>query len=108
VHHYTTPKDKGIGIMISGTMSRGFTLSKEELAQVNEMRLGKSYEDAESVNAKCRSANKMPLTKSPFIREFKYGSKGDGYWSYKHMVIQLEDCIDCFKLCIPNMNLCSC
>ena len=88
--------------MISGTMSRGFTLSKEELAQVNEMRLGKSYEDAESVNARCESANKMPLTESPFIRELEYGSKREGYWSYEHMVIQLEDCIDCLKVLCPQ------
>ena len=61
-----------MGLIISGTMSRefgwGLHLSKEELAQVNETQLGKSYEDAESVYAKCRSANKIPLTESPFIK----------------------------------------
>ncbi len=80
----------------------GFNLSKDELAQVNEARLGKLYEDAESVYAKCRSANKIPLTESPFIKEFKFGSKGEGYCSYKHMVIQLEDCIDYLKVLYPQ------
>ena len=29
-----------------------------------------------------------------FIKEFYYGAKKYGYWSYKHLIIQLEDCID--------------
>jgi hypothetical protein len=102
------PKDDEMGLIISGTMSRefgwGLDLSKEELAQVTEMQVGKSYEDAESANAKCGSANKMPITESPFIREFKYGSKGEGYWNYEHMVIQLEDHIDCLKVLHPEYD----
>jgi hypothetical protein len=73
------PKDEGMGLMISATMSRefgwGLDLSKEDLAQVNETWLGKSYEDAESATAKHGSANKIPLTKSPFIRAFEYWLK---------------------------------
>jgi hypothetical protein len=38
---------------------------------------------------------KKTLTKSPFVFEFEYGANGKGYWVYEHMVLQLEDCIDC-------------
>jgi hypothetical protein len=58
--------------------------------------------------AKRGTANKSPLTDNPFMREFEYGAKGEGYWSYEHMVIQLEDCIDCLKVLYPNTHLFSC
>ena len=29
--------------------------------------------------------------------EFEYGAKKYGYWSYEHLIIQLEDCIDVMK-----------
>jgi len=60
--------------------------------------LGQAYRDGESAKAKRETAIKRPLTCSHFIREFEYGYKGEGYWSYEHMVIQLEDCIDCLKV----------
>ena len=33
---------------------------------------------------------------NPFVRKFMYGSgqSKDGYWSYEHLVVQLEDCLD--------------
>ena len=47
---------------------------------------------------------KKPLTKSPFIFEFEYGASGEGYWVYEHMVLQLEDCMDCLKVLYPQHN----
>ena len=32
-----------------------------------------------------------------FVREFEYGAKKDGYWSYENLIIQSEDCIDVTK-----------
>lgn len=36
------------------------------------------------------------MEEDPFVRLFQYGnSEGkEGYWSYEHMVTQLEDCLD--------------
>ena len=31
---------------------------------------------------------------SPFSVLFEYGASGDGYWTYDHMVLQLEDVVD--------------
>ena len=41
--------------------------------------------------------NKQPLTRSQFVVEFEYGASNQGYWDYNHMVLQLEDCIDCLQ-----------
>ena len=39
------------------------------------------------------------------MREFGYGSNGDGYWTYKSMAIQMEDCIDCLKHLHPEFDI---
>ena len=102
------PKDEGMGIMISAMMSRefgwGFELTPEQLAKVNKKRAGENYEDAESATSKRGNAVKAPLTESPFVREFEYGVNAQGYWSYEHMVMQLEDCIDCLKVVYPEID----
>ena len=43
------------------------------------------------------TTKKMPLTESPFIHKFEFG--GDkGYWTGNHMIVQVEDCIDCLRI----------
>jgi hypothetical protein len=44
------------------------------------------------------------LRYSPFVVEFEYGSNNDGYWSYEHMVLQLEDCVDCLQVLAPQFD----
>jgi hypothetical protein len=87
-----------ISAMISREFGWGIHTTKEQLQTKNAMRLGQACRDDESTKAKRGPAIKNPHTCSPFIREFEYGSKGEGYWSYEHMVILLEDCIDCLKV----------
>jgi hypothetical protein len=36
--------------------------------------------------------------------EFDYGANNEGYWSYDHMVLQLEDCVDCLKVLAPHFD----
>ncbi len=36
--------------------------------------------------------------------KFEYGAKAEGYWVYEHMVLQLEDCVDCIKVLYPEHN----
>jgi len=73
------PKDEGMGIMISAMTSRefgrGIDITKEQLETINGMCLGQTYRDGESAKAKRGTAIESPLTCSPFIREFEYGSK---------------------------------
>ncbi len=65
--------------MISATMSRefgwGLDLSKEDLAQVNETRLGKSYEDAESATANVDQQTKCHLPKALSSENLNMGRK---------------------------------
>ena len=44
------------------------------------------------------SEKKQPLLESPFVVKLEYGANKDGYWTGNHMVLQLEDCIDCLKV----------
>jgi hypothetical protein len=36
----------------------------------------------------------MTLTESPFILKFEFGGYR-GYWTGNHMILQVEECIDC-------------
>ena len=54
------------------------------------------YADAAASTKIRGSSHKKDLApgESVFSVMFQYGSSGDGYWTYDHMVIQLEDCVD--------------
>ena len=92
------PKDDGLGVMLSGFVSREFgfemALTTEQLQRVNAERLGKKYKDESAAKKKRGSEFKQPLTMSPFVLEFAYGASAEGYWTYDSMVLQLEDCAD--------------
>jgi len=56
------PKDEGISVMISAFVLRelgyGFEMIAEELAKVNEFRLGKEYSDKQAAKSKLGSEKK--------------------------------------------------
>jgi hypothetical protein len=103
------PKDDRQGVMISAFQSRalgfGVQINEHELTLVNPYRNGKDYCDPKAAIKLRGSSKKQALTKSPFVREFEYGQNNDGYWSYKHMVLQIEDCIDVLKVLFPNFDV---
>jgi hypothetical protein len=94
-------KGSGRAIMVSAIVSRefgfGFVLTNEELSAINLLRQGKKYADEESATSLFGHAKKAKLETSPFIRSLEIGMRKEGYWTYKHMVIQLEDCVDCVR-----------
>jgi hypothetical protein len=102
------PKDDGQGLMISAFQSRefgfGMNITDEELQKINETRRGKKYADEAAAIAKRGTADKKDLKHSPFIIEFEYGANNEGYWSYEHMVLHLEDCVDCVKVLVPQFD----
>ena len=62
-----------------------------------ESRLGKDYFDTTAATAVNGNTKKAELTESPFLVTFEYG--GDrGYWTGNHMILQVEDCIDCLRV----------
>jgi hypothetical protein len=95
--------------MVSALCSRefgfGLHLSVEQLRKVNEMRNNKKYGDEEAAIYLLGSADKKDLDSSPFVRYLEYGKWKDGYWSYNHMVLQLEDCTDVFKVLYPQFDI---
>ena len=102
------PKDEGQGVMLSAFTSRelgfGFSVPPNILAEVNNKRRGTCYSDKEAATIVNGGPMKGDLTDTPFVRELEYGKNGDGYWSYNHMVTQLEDCIDILTFMFPDFD----
>ena len=97
------PKDDGAGVMISSFVSRdygyGLDVSDSVLNEMNERRKDECYVDVDAAKVVYHGTiQKKPLTNSPFTRNFDYGANREGYWSYDHLVIQLEDCLDILKV----------
>jgi hypothetical protein len=103
------PKDDGQGVMISAFQSRefgfGVQISDQELNSINNYRNGKDYCDQKAAIKLRGTSKKQALTETPFVREFEYGQNSDGYWSYEHMVLQMEDCIDVLKVLYPSYDV---
>ena len=99
---YIVPKDDGMGIMISAFQSRefgfGMHMTAHDLQQVNEFRRGSKYIDEQAAHDTRKTPFKLELTTTPFVREFEYGANSEGYWTYQHMVLQLEDFVDVIKV----------
>ncbi len=95
--------------MVSALCSRefgfGLGMSVEELATVNEFRKKTKYGDEDAAIYLLGSADKKDLISLPFIRYLEYGKGKDGYWSYNHMVLQLQDCTDVFKALYPQFDI---
>ena len=102
-------KGLGIGIMVSAFVSReygfGMDISEAQLVDVNESRKNKAYTDAEAAICLFGASDKKALIESPFVRYLNYGSGKDGYWTYRHMVIQIEDCLDVFCTLHPEYDI---
>jgi hypothetical protein len=103
------PKSNGYTLMISAFQSCefgfGMQLSEEQLVKVNQHRDGKCYiyEDAaEDINN--GSKMKPALKTLPFLAYFETGANSDGYRSYSHMCVQLEDCLDCCNVLFPEFE----
>jgi hypothetical protein len=88
--------------MVSAMQSRefgfGMALTKAQLDDVNSKRNGEDYFDKDAATDVHGTTKKKNLQESPFVRMFEYGANKDGYWTGNHMIVQLEDCIDCLKV----------
>ncbi len=106
------PKEEGYGLMVSAFQSRefglGMSLTADQLAIINAFQNEKrpTYTEKESALKVNGSEAKRPLTNSPFLIFFEYGtgSGKEGYWTYDHMSLQFEDCVDCIATLFPEYN----
>jgi hypothetical protein len=104
-----TPKDEGMGMMISAFVSRevgfGLKLCQEQLQKVNLARRGTKHSDeAAAKETRGGNANKQPLAESPFVVEFECGANNQGCWRHDQMVLQFEDCIDIVNTLWPEFD----
>jgi hypothetical protein len=94
------PKGEGENYMVSAFTCREFgfalELSPEELELVNKHRAGQHYKATRAAKEvdEHGKTDKPMLESTPFIRFFESGSKYEGYWNNRHMMIQIEDCMD--------------
>ncbi|KAI2496293.1 hypothetical protein MHU86_18205 [Fragilaria crotonensis] len=102
------PKTDGLSLMISAFQSRetgfGVQISRVQLEEINEARRGKTYVDVDAAVAIHGQASKKDLKRSPFVVYFELGANNEGYWTYNHMAIQFEDCVDCLKVIFPQFD----
>jgi hypothetical protein len=71
---------------------------------VNEYRCHKHYSDRLAAVEKRGTSMKQSLEGSPFLSEFDYGVTVQWYWTYNHMVLQLEDCVDVVAVFYGNYD----
>ena len=46
------------------------------------------------------------MVESPFVKyfEYGYGAGKEGYWTYDHMAVQFEKCMDCIQALYPHFD----
>lgn len=102
------PKTEGLSLMISAFQSRetgfGVQISRIQMEEINETRRGKTYVDLDAALAIHGQVAKKDLKESPFVVSFELGMNNEGYWTYNHMSIQFEDCVDCLKVIYPQFD----
>jgi hypothetical protein len=71
----------------------------------NKVPRGKKYTKDEAAAMDVRNCiDKKEIKELPFIKYFELGANNEGYWGYNHMVLQLEDCVDCLKVVYPHLD----
>ena len=102
------PKTEGISLMLSAFQSRetgfGVKVSRLQLDKINETRRGQNYVDLDAALAVHGQVAKKDLQEAKFVVSFKLGANNEGYWTYNHMSIQFEDCVDCIKVIYPHFD----
>ena len=69
---------------------------------MNEQRQGKHNGDHLAATEKRGTSKKRLLSSSPFVVEFEYRVYTEVYWTYDHMVLQMEDCANMLNVLHPE------
>lgn len=92
-------KGRGGCVMLSGYVSLmegigPLTMTEAELDQVNQFRAQ-------------QDPPRPPLTCSPWMQWLRVGKDHDGFWDGDDNIAQAIDCLDCFEVLHPDMQLCA-
>ena len=94
--------------MVSAFQSHetGFSIniSETQLGEINHAHWGQHYVDKDAAMAIHGHTAKKELLHSPFVVYFELGANNEGYWTYNHMAIQFEDCVDCLEVIYPQFD----
>ena len=82
----------------------GREVTLEELQQVTRKGENEYYLGESAAVLKQGTKKKQPLTTSPSYTEFEYRAQKEGYWTYKHFVLQCEDVADCLEVLYPQFS----
>jgi hypothetical protein len=91
-----------MAVMVSAIVSHntgfGLQLDLTKLAKINYWRRGKKYTDEVAAMDVRNCIDKKKIKESPFIKYLELGANSEGYWGYNHVLLQLEDCVNCLKV----------
>ena len=91
---------------IEGLRETGFEvcISQMQLDEINYARRDQTFIVVDAALAIHGQALEKDLKQSPFVIYFELSLNNEGYWTYNHMAIQFEDCIDCLKVLFPPFD----
>ena len=106
------PKSDGFAKMISGICSRddglGVKLTEQQLHEINERRtngIWSEYVSTDSALEIYGTTKKKKLTsKHALIQYFDLGMHNEGYWTYDHIALQMEDAFDVLSIVFPHCD----
>jgi hypothetical protein len=56
------------------------------------------------IEEECCHGGNLSIHKEPDDFEYGYDQGKEGYWTYDHMAVQFEDCVDCIKTLFPQFD----
>jgi hypothetical protein len=98
--------------MVSAIQSRefgfGFELTSDDQDAVNNFCRTHQphYTEADAALKLNGRTEKENIGKNPFLNffEYDYGAGKEGYWTYDHMALQFEDCVDVIQALYPQYD----
>ena len=84
-------------------------VSRIQLEEINKARRGQNYVDLNAALAVHGQVDKKDLLEeSTFVVSFELGANNEGYWTYNHVSIQFEDCVNCIKVIYTHFKFVFC
>jgi hypothetical protein len=102
-----------VSAFICRELGLGPELTDEQIQTIHHLRTGNEYVSKEDATSLFGTAEKRSITRehfdndlvdSPFLKMFRYGQAHDGYWTHRHMKIQIKDLVNALKVVFPNFD----
>ena len=98
----------GRSMMVSRFSSRnvgfGLEMNNDDLNKTNEYCKCKKYVEEDAATYLNGSAAKPQHTENPFLCLLEHRQGNNGYWTYHHMILQIEEGMDCMIVLLTKSN----